>query len=120
MTQENKQNPSATTQSKSDTTEKTNQSDKQEVTPLKCLLSSVFAGVMAFGVYHLMSAIVTTYSAKPIISDNIFVLKLTIAVRTLVIGVAALGTGVFGFVALGLFLLGLQITFKDFSKKFSN
>jgi len=111
MTKENDQNSPST---------KTVKTDKQEVTPLKCLLSSVFAGVMAFGVYHLMSAIITTYSTKPIVSDNIFVLKLTIAVRTLVIGVAALGTGVFGFVALGLFLLGLQITFKDFSKKLSN
>ena len=75
---------------------------------------------MALGIYRLMIAIIETYSTKPVISDNIFVLKITVAVRTLVIGIAALGTGVFGFVALGLFLLGIQITFKDFSKKFSN
>ncbi len=115
--QQNKQNSSSPTTVKAD---KTNKSNQPEVTPLKCLLSSVFSGVMALGVYRLMTAIIETYSTKPVISDNIFVLKLTVAVRTLVIGIAALGTGVFGFVALGLFLLGIQITFKDFSKKFSN
>ena len=117
MTQKNKQNSSSPTTVKAD---KTNKSEKPEVTPLKCFFSSVFSGVMALGVYRLMSAIIETYSAKPVISSNIFVLKITVAVRTLVIGVAALGTGVFGFVALGLFLLGLQITFKDLSKRFSN
>lgn len=117
MTEQNKQNLSSPTTIQAD---KTKEANKQEVTPLKCLLSSVFSGVMALGVYRLMTAIIETYSAKPVISDNIFVLKLTVAVRTLVIGIAALGTGVFGFVALGLFLLGLQITFKDLSKKFSS
>ncbi len=102
MTEQNKQNSSSPTTVKADSTQESN---KQEVTPLKCLLSSLFSGVMALGVYRLMTAIIETYSAKPVISDNIFVLKLTVAVRTLVIGIAALGTGVFGFVALGLFLL---------------
>ena len=117
MTQQNKQNSSSPTTVKAD---KANKSDKPEVTPLKCFFSSVFSGVMALGVYRLMSAIIETYSTKPVISDSILVLKLTVAVRTLVIGIAALGTGVFGFVALGLFLLGIQITFKDLTKKFSN
>ena len=117
MTQEHKQNSPTPATVKVD---QDNKSDKSEVTPLKCFLSSVFAGVLALGIYRLMIAIVETYSTKPIISSNIFVLKITIAVRTLVIGIAALGTGVFGFVALGLFLLGLQITFKDLTKKFSN
>ncbi len=117
MTQQNKQNSSSSTTVKTDETEKSN---KPEVTPLKCFFSSVFSGVMALGVYRLMTAIIETYSTKPVVADNMLVLKITIAVRTLVIGVAALGTGVFGFVALGLFLLGLQITFKDLSKKFSN
>ena len=120
MTQQHKQNSSSPTTVKADKTKKSDKPDKTEVTPLKCLLSSVFSGVMALGVYQLMTAIIETYSTKPVISDNIFVLKLTVAVRTLVIGIAALGTGVFGFVALGLFLLGIQITFKDLSKRFSN
>ncbi len=117
MTQQPKQNSSSPTTVKAD---QPKASSKPEVTPLKCLLSSVFSGVMALGIYRLMTAIIETYSTKPVISDNIIVLKLTVAVRTLVIGIAALGTGVFGFVALGLFLLGLQITFKDLSKKFSS
>ena len=114
MTQENKKNSSST---KTVQANKQNNSDKSEVTPLKCFLSSVFSGVMALAVYRLMSAIIEVYSSKPAVADNMLILKVTVAVRTLVIGVAALGTGVFGFVALGLFLLGLQITFKDLSKK---
>jgi hypothetical protein len=87
--------------------------DRDKVTPLKCLVASIISGGLAFGIYSLMSAIVQTYANKPIVADNEIVLRITVAVRTLVIGVAALGTGVFGFVAVGLFLLGLQITFKS-------
>jgi hypothetical protein len=76
---------------------------KDNVTPFNCLMASLVSSGLA----------VAIYSDKPAVADNQFVLRITVAVRTLVIGVAALGTGVFGFVAIGLFLLGLQVTFKS-------
>ena len=86
---------------------------KKEVTSLSCFFASLVSGGIAGLVYMLMSAIVSTYADKPVVSDNVIVIKITTAVRTLVIGVAALGTGVFGIVALGLFLLGIQVTIKS-------
>jgi hypothetical protein len=89
---------------------------KDNVTPLKCLMASLVSSGLAVAIYSLMSAIIQTYADKPAVADNEFVLRITVAVRTLVIGIAALGTGVFGFVAIGLFLLGLQVTFKSLSQ----
>ena len=63
-----------------------------------------------------MNSIVQTYATKAVTSTNPVVINLTIAVRTMVIGIAALGTGVFGLVAIGLFLLGIQVTIKSLSQ----
>lgn len=100
--------------------EKTVKPAKKEVTPLSCFFASLISGGIAALVYMLMSAIVSTYADKPVISESVIVIKITTAVRTLVIGVAALGTGVFGIVAVGLFLLGIQVTIKSLTKQASN
>ena len=84
------------------------ESSQKPVTLLRCLVGSIISGGIAFGVYSLMNSIVQTYSTKPVISDNSLTLRIALAVRTLVIGVAALGTGVFALAAVGLLLLGIQ------------
>ncbi len=104
---------------KPNATQPKTESVKKKVTPLSCIFASSFAGAIAVAIYFLMSSIIETYSDKPVVSDNIFVLKITVAVRTLVIGVAALGTGVFGLVAVGLFLLGIQVAIKDIRETMS-
>lgn len=83
---------------------------KDNVTPLKCFFSSIISGGFAYAIYLLFNSIVQTYAGKAITSTNPFVINLTSAVRTLVMGVVALATGVFGMVAIGLFLLGIQLT----------
>ncbi|HHP7230468.1 MAG TPA: DUF3082 domain-containing protein [Xenococcaceae cyanobacterium] len=90
---------------------------KKKVSPLSCFFASSFAGAIAIAAYSLMSSIIETYADKPVVSDNVLVLKITIAVRTLVIGITALGTGVFGLVAVGLFLLGIQLGIQAVSSK---
>ena len=90
---------------------------KKEATPLSCFLASIVSGGIAALVYSLMNSIVTTYADKPIVADSVIVIKITTAVRTLVIGVAALGAGVFGIVSLGLLLLGIQLTLKSFADR---
>lgn len=89
---------------------------RNKATPIRCFFGTVLSGALAFGLYTLMSSIVQTYATKPVIADSIIVLRLTVAVRTLVIGVAALGAGVFAFVALGLMLLGIQLTIQTFKE----
>lgn len=90
---------------------------KKEVTPLSCFLASIVSGGIATLAYNLMNSIATTYANKPIVADSVIVIKITTAVRTLVVGIAALGAGVFGIVALGLFLLGIQLTIQKFANK---
>lgn len=85
---------------------------KKPVTPLSCLSGSLMAGVLSMLCYRMMVAIATTFAAKPVVSDNTVVVKISVAVRTLVTGIVALGAGVFGLTAAGLFLLGIQLVVK--------
>jgi len=65
--------------------------------------------------YKLLSATATSFANSPVTSDNVTVVNLSAAVRTLVLGTMALGAGVFGMTAIGLLLLGLQMTQKRLS-----
>lgn len=75
-----------------------------------CFSGALVAGGLAVLLYRLMLAIATTFAQKPLLSDNVTVINIASAVRTLVVGSVALGAGVFGLAGLGLFLLGLQLT----------
>jgi len=83
---------------------------------LKCFSGSFVAGTIALLAYRMTVAIATTFANKPIVSDNTAVINISSAVRTLVVGIVALGSGVFGLAALGLFLLGIQLTFQRIFK----
>jgi hypothetical protein len=92
------------------------ESSEKPVTLLRCLFGSVLSGAIAFGLYSLMNSIVQTYATKPVASANPIALRIAVAVRTLVIGVSALGTGVFSLVAVGLLLLGIQTAITNFKQ----
>lgn len=79
-------------------------------TPLRCLFGAIISAVLSLGLYRLTYAIAVSFATKPIISNNQLTQRIAAAVRTLVLGVASLGTFVFGFVALGLILLAMQLT----------
>ena len=85
-------------------------------TPLRCFSASAIAAVLSFGLYLLFNSIVQTYATKAIVSTNTIVINLASAVRTLVMGTTALATGVCGMVAIGLFLLGIQVTIQNFKQ----
>lgn len=85
---------------------------KKPTTPLSCFSGSFLAGTLGILCYRMMVAIATTFAAKPVVSDNPLVLNISVAVRTLVVGIVALGAGVFGLTAVGLFLLGVQLIIK--------
>lgn len=86
-----------------------NSDSKVPVTPLRCLIGSSISGALAWAIYLLTTAIAISFATKPVTSDNMMVQRISSAVRTLVLGVASLGTFIFGFVALGLILLALQL-----------
>lgn len=98
-------------------TSESEQIAKKEVSPLSCFFSSVVSGGIATMVYSLMKAIATTYADKPIVGNSALALKIATLVRTLVVGIAALGAGVFALVAVGLFLLGIQLTMQKITNK---
>ncbi|MBD2430982.1 MAG: DUF3082 domain-containing protein [Mastigocladus sp. ERB_26_2] len=88
-----------------------------KATPLRSLIGAVISGALAFAAYSLMSAIATSFAAKPLHSDNVIVLRISSAVRTLVLGIAALGSGVFAIVAIGLVALAIQLFFQQLAKR---
>ncbi|MEA5554516.1 DUF3082 domain-containing protein [Anabaena cylindrica UHCC 0172] len=89
-------------------------------TPLRCITGAIMSGGLGFAMYSLMIAIATTFAAKPIHSDNLIAIKISAAVRTLVVGVVALGTGIFGMVAIGLLALAIQLVFQQLTKSKEN
>ena len=77
--------------------------------PLQCVLGSLVAGGMAFVLYSMTQSIALSFASKPLQYHNITTANIAVAVRTLVVGLSALGTGVFGLAAIGLFGLGIQV-----------
>ena len=93
------------------------ENQENQPTPLRCLVGATISGGLGFVLYKLMIAIATTFANKPVTSDNPMVLSLSSAVRTLVVGVVALGTGIFGIVGIGLLALGIQLLIKQLAAK---
>ncbi|MBW4561548.1 MAG: DUF3082 domain-containing protein [Mojavia pulchra JT2-VF2] len=85
-------------------------------TPLRCITGAIISGGLGYALYLLMISIATTFAKKPIHSDNQLVVNLTSAVRTLVVGIVALGTGIFGIVTLGLLALAVQLLVQKLTK----
>lgn len=88
--------------------------DKKAATPLRCFTGTLTAGTFSLLAYRLMLSIATNFANKPVISSNPAVVNISAAVRTLVIGIVALGAGVFGIAALGLAGLGIQLLLQKF------
>lgn len=86
-------------------------------TPLRCLTGASIAGGLAIALYSLTSSIAQSFAAKPLHSDNALVLRISAAVRTLVVGVSTLATGVFGLVAIGLVALAMQVFIQQLTQK---
>ena len=85
--------------------------------PIQCFVSSVVAGGIAIGFYILTQSISSAFASHPIRTSNTITLNISAAVRTLIVGMGALGTGVFALVAFGLMALGVQVLFQRFSQQ---
>ncbi|MDJ0600030.1 MAG: DUF3082 domain-containing protein [Crocosphaera sp.] len=81
-------------------------------TPLNCLMGATISGALGYALYNLTASIIQTFANKPLTSSNTLVLRIGSLVRTLVMGVASLGTFIFFFVSFGLILLAMQLLFQ--------
>lgn len=90
---------------------------KTQPTPLRCLTGAVIAGGLASALYSLTASIAQSFAAKPIHSDNALVVRISAAVRTLVVGVSTLATGVFGLVAVALVALAVQVFIQQLTQR---
>jgi hypothetical protein len=90
--------------------------DKIKATPLRCFTGAAISGTVATGLYSLTSAIATAYATKPLTADSELALRIGSAVRTLVVGIATLGTAIFAMATLGLIALGVQIALQGKAK----
>ncbi|MDY7005965.1 MAG: DUF3082 domain-containing protein [Cyanobacteriota bacterium] len=98
-------------------TPKSEKKSTSNVNPLQCLASAIIAGGLATLAYMLMKSISETFASKPIISDNVFVVNISTAVRALVVGVTALAACMCAMVTLGLVALAIQIIIQRFTNK---
>ncbi|NET08817.1 MAG: DUF3082 domain-containing protein [Symploca sp. SIO2B6] len=72
---------------------------------------------LAFALYALTLSISQTFAAKPLTSSSTMAIRISIMVRTLVMGMSALGTAIFAFTTLGVMALGFQLLIKGWGEK---
>jgi hypothetical protein len=85
--------------------------ESTKVTPLRCLIGSALSAGLGTAMYSLTAAIGHSFYSKPMTAHSSIALRIGSAVRTLVFGLASLGTFIFAFVAIGLILLAIQLVF---------
>jgi len=83
--------------------------------PLRCLTGSAISAALAIAFYFLMRSIATAFATNPP-TGNATAISIGVAVRTLVLGIAALGTGIFSLTALGLVGLAIQTTVQGWGR----
>ena len=72
---------------------------------------------MAYALYLLTVSISETFASKPPTSSSMLAIRISIMVRTLVMGMSALGTTIFAFTTLGVTALGIQLLIKSWMGK---
>jgi hypothetical protein len=86
--------------------------EQKEITPLRCVTGGSISGLMAIAAYKLLMAIAQTYVTKPITFTNPVAINIASAVRTLIVGITALATGIFTMVTIGLLALAIKLIFE--------
>ncbi|MCM1983456.1 DUF3082 domain-containing protein [Lyngbya confervoides] len=79
------------------------------LSPLRPLGGALIAGFLGVLLYRLTQSIALSFATHPSLSSSQFSQNISAAVRTLVVGVSAMATGLFSLAALGLLALTIQI-----------
>ena len=85
--------------------------------PLRCLSGALISGGFAIALYFLTSSIAQSFAAKPIASTNTTAIRISIAIRTLVVGLSTLATTLFGIIAFGLVLLAIYASIQQLKNR---
>ncbi|MDJ0728330.1 MAG: DUF3082 domain-containing protein [Prochloraceae cyanobacterium] len=91
--------------------------EQKKPTPLRCLVGASISGSLGYALYLLTTSIAVSFATKPVQSTNPFVINLSAAVRTLVVGVSTLATCLFAITTLGLILLAIQLVIQGFKQE---
>ena len=82
-------------------------SEEDLPSPLRCWSGTAVASSMSFAAFLITRKVVANFASKPP-TGNDLALQIGATVRTLVMGIFTMATGVFGLIAVGLFLLGVK------------
>ncbi len=85
--------------------------------PFKALSASLIAGGFAIALYFLTSSIAQTFANKPLASTNPTAVNISVAVRTLVVGISTLATTLFSVIAFGLLIVTIYVTVQQFKNR---
>jgi len=85
--------------------------DLNGIDPVTCLFGSIPVAGLSYGFWTLTGSAAEWFLAHPIETEFYPVQRLGVAFQTAVVGLSSLAAGIFGFTALGLFLLGLRVAF---------
>lgn len=88
-------------------------SKPKSVSAWKTSSGALLAGLFALPLAKMSSLIALSFAEHPFTSDNQTALKISIALRTLVVGLSTLATGIFCVAALGLAALSVQILWQN-------
>lgn len=90
----------------------------QEALPslFNSISGAAISGGIAIALYFLTSSIAQTFASKPLASANPTAIRISVAVRTLVVGMSTLATTVFGVIALGLVLVSIVVLIQQLKK----
>ncbi|MGK7888862.1 MAG: DUF3082 domain-containing protein [Leptolyngbyaceae cyanobacterium] len=85
---------------------------KANITPLRCFTGALISAPFAVGLYFFTISISQTFASKPPTAHSALAIRISVMVRTLVMGMSALGTMIFTFTTLGVMALGIQLLLK--------
>jgi uncharacterized membrane protein (DUF373 family) len=77
----------------------------------------LISGGCAIALYFLTSSIAQTFASKPITSTNTTAIRISIAVRTLVVGVSTLATTLFSIIACGLLIVTIYVSIQQLKNR---
>jgi hypothetical protein len=81
-------------------------------TPGRCFRGAAISGGLAFVLYGFTQSIIRVLAGVPIPNKSVTAANISIAVRTLVVGMSTLATAIFAIATLGLLGLGIQLLIK--------
>lgn len=85
--------------------------------PLRSLSATLIAGGCAIAFYFLTSSIAQAFANKAITSTNTTAIRISIAIRTLVVGLSTLATTLFSFVACGLLIVTIYASIQQLKNR---